>query len=215
MEQNTYNEFGDPIVLDDFNPSRWKSGKEYVKLVRRASPLQLIFLIGSFGTCVFLVGYTLYLYKKLMFKAPWIAPSRVTRLYSGLGDGMYKSDPKWEAGRISRAESGIVSMRTAVSVEGEASQTGGQTEEEIVVNSVGRTTYNHKYRNVFSSAESVDGAASQTGGVTTAGSGSGSGDELLAKVTKSASGGSKGGSKEGVDVEGQEIDETTSSVSWA
>jgi hypothetical protein len=196
-------------------------------------------LIGSFGTCVFLVGYIFYLYKKLMFKAPWIAPSRVTRLYSGLGDGMYKSDPKWEAGRISRAESGIVSMRTAVSVEGEASQTGGQTEEEIVGNAVGRTAYNHKYRNIMSSAESVDGAASQTGGVTTAGSGSGSGDgllhgaasqtgglttagsgsgsgdDLLAKVTKSASGGSKGASKEGMDVEGQAISENTSSVSWA
>jgi hypothetical protein len=124
---------------------------------------------------------------------------------------MYKSDPKWEAGRISRAESGIVSMRTAVSVDGEASQTGGQTEEEIVANAKGRPAHNHKYRTVISSAASVEGGASQTGGVRAAGTGSGSDDDLLEKASRNGG----GGSKEGGDQDDLEIQQKPSSLSWA
>lgn len=172
LEQNTYNEYGDPIVLSDFNPSNWKSSAEYINLAKKASPVQVFFLVFSVSTCIGLLGYICYLQKKMFFKMPWIAPTRVTRMYSGLGDGLYKSDPKWEAGRISRANSGIVSMRTAVSVEGEASQTGGQTEAEL---SAHKAQYQQRSggggrgvppTSVFASSDtdSVDGGASQTGG---------------------------------------------------
>jgi hypothetical protein len=102
-------------------------------------------------------------------------------------------------------------MRTALSVEGEASQTGGQTEEEIMVNAKGRPTYSHKYRSGVSSAASVEGGASQTGGVREAGTGSGSGDDLLEKASQTGG----GGSVEDGEVDDMEIQEKPSSLSWA
>ncbi len=126
LVENNYNEFGEPIVLEDFDPSRWKYGSEYVKLIRKASPAQVFGLVFSIGLFTGLLGYSLYLHKKLFFRMPWVPPTKVTVPYVGNAQLVSDADARSEAGRISRLQSGIIAMRTAPSFEGEASQVGGR-----------------------------------------------------------------------------------------
>jgi hypothetical protein len=113
---NTYDEFGDPIVLVDFDFHHWKSKSEYVNLVRKASPLQITLLIISSLLTLALALYALHLHKKIYYRTPWVPP-----IVSGYGN----YDTRSHAGRLSRGHSGIVANRTGLSV-GESSQTGGQ-----------------------------------------------------------------------------------------
>lgn len=126
LVEKNYDEYGEVIIREDFDFANWKSGEEYVKLARKASTLQIILLVGSIVLSLGLFFYSCYLHKKLMFRKPWIPPSRVTGPYSGMyyGDD---DDARSEAGRLSRLNSGIIAIRTATSVEGGASQTGGYT----------------------------------------------------------------------------------------
>jgi hypothetical protein len=115
---NTYDEYGDPIVLEDFDYHHWSSGSEYVKLARKASPLQSILLTGSILLTFALAGYVVHLHKKLFYRTPWVPPVQISGYKAA-------SDMRSQAGRLSRGGSGIVANRTGMSV-GESSQTGGQ-----------------------------------------------------------------------------------------
>jgi len=142
LVENTYDEFGEVVIQEDFDYHNWKSGTEYVKLVRKASPFQIVMLTFSILLCVALLGYSVYLKKKLFSRTPWVPPSRVGFPYvHGYGGRGGDDDAIWEAGRISRTNSGIVAMRTAGSVDGGASQTGGQVDDDNLMTPSNRQPY--------------------------------------------------------------------------
>ncbi|GKY93940.1 hypothetical protein MPSEU_000360900 [Mayamaea pseudoterrestris] len=120
---NSYDEFGDPIVLEDFDYHRWTKGSEYVKLVRKATTFQIVALVGSILLSLGLFVYAANLHRRLVIRAPWVPPS-VSGYYNHF-------DGKSQAGRMSRGDSftrggsGILANRTGMSF-GESSQTGGQ-----------------------------------------------------------------------------------------
>ena len=119
---NSYDEFGDPIVLEDFDYHHWTRSSEYVKLVRKATGTQIFLLVSSILASVGLFVYAARLHRKLRYRSPWVPPRAVPGYGYG---GSSPRDPRARAGRLSRGGSGIVANRTDVSV-GETSQTGGQ-----------------------------------------------------------------------------------------
>jgi len=128
LVENTYDEFGELVIQEDFDIHYWKSGTEYIKLVQKASAGQIVMLTFSILLCLGLLGYSCFLHKKLVYRRPWMPPNHVGSYYGG---GMLEMPHAVsEAGRLSRLNSGIVAMRSA-SVE-EASQTGGQVEEDTL-----------------------------------------------------------------------------------
>jgi hypothetical protein len=130
--ENAYNEKGEIVILDDFDPSKWYSSQEYYKMVHKSSVAQLCWLTISIALVATLLSYTCYLNKKLIFRRPWMPPSGLHKLRERYGgqsrDAYYRygEDAGVKAGRISRKQSGIVAMRTDLSVDDGASQTGGQ-----------------------------------------------------------------------------------------
>lgn len=124
---NTYDEYGEIFIREDFDFHNWRKKDEYSKLVRRASSSQIITLTTSILVCLGLFLYSCYLHKKLLFRKAWVPPPRVTRPFAG----GYNGDAMTEAGRMSRLQSGIVALRSADSVDGGASQTGGRTMNDI------------------------------------------------------------------------------------
>lgn len=134
LVENNYDEFGEVIVQEDFDYHNWAHGDEYVKLVRKASAFQIVVLTGSILLCVGLFGYSCYLHKKLRYRRPWIPPKQVGGRQWGAGLMKFdNSDALSEAGRVSRLNSGIIALRSMTSVDGEASQTGGQIDEHTSV----------------------------------------------------------------------------------
>lgn len=76
----------------------------------RASVAQKMLLVVSAFTFVFLTVYAVYLTKKLLYRKPWRPPRNVHSPYSS---GAFVSGyAASEAGRISRASSGIVALRS-------------------------------------------------------------------------------------------------------
>jgi len=121
---NEYDEYGEIIIQDDFDAHNWYRGGEYVKLVRKASGFQIFMLTVSITSCLGLFGYSMYLFKKLMYRKAWNPPINA---FTAWGGGIDRA--RSEAGRLSRMHSGVISIRREqsglTSVEGGASQTGG------------------------------------------------------------------------------------------
>jgi len=112
--ENNYNEYGQVVLKEDFHASKWYSAQEYVNLAQKASRAQLIALAISMSTALGLLLYAFYLKKKLVYRIPWRPPKSVTAPMSGgtsvFGD--YEYDMRYEAGRVSRMNSGITAMRS-------------------------------------------------------------------------------------------------------
>lgn len=66
------------------------------------------------GTALGLLIYSVYLYKKLLYRMPWRPPKNVHSPTSGGQSvaGDYDFDTRVEAGRISRINSGITALRS-------------------------------------------------------------------------------------------------------
>ena len=118
---NTYDEFGDPIVLD-FDYHNWAKGSEYVNIVRKATPFQISAAVLSATLVLGLFVYAAHLHRKLVHRVPWIPPT-VTG-YNNFDSGA-QAGKLYRGNSFSRGGSGIVANRTGLSF-GESSQTGGQ-----------------------------------------------------------------------------------------
>jgi len=94
-----------------FNPDNWNNPREYVKVAREATAFQKIFLGLSMVLFFGLFGYAVYLTKKLVYRKPWRPPTSVTSPYVGGRDARFASAAS-EAGRVSRASSGIAQLRS-------------------------------------------------------------------------------------------------------
>lgn len=110
--ENNYDETGEVYIQEDFEYQNWKRGSEYTKLFRKASVGQLLGLFVSMGTCFGLLGYAVYLHKKLLFRKPWIPPKSVFPSSPDPDDDA-ASVAISEAGRLSRRSSGIVNNRSS------------------------------------------------------------------------------------------------------
>lgn len=111
MERN-YNEQGEIVLRTQyFNPDNWQHPGEYVKVVQGATAFQKIALSISMMFFFCLFGYAAYLTKKLVYRKPWRPPRSVITPYAGGADAKTMSAVS-EAGRLSRACSGIVQLRS-------------------------------------------------------------------------------------------------------
>lgn len=117
LVENTYDENGEVILRGDFSLANWNKASEYSMVIQKASIFQIFLLTASVMLVVGLGTYSVYLRRKLHHRRPWTPPRII-----GSHD---RDDAFMEAGRISRLNSGIMEMRTASSVEGGSSQTGG------------------------------------------------------------------------------------------
>ena len=99
------------LMSSYFNPDNWSNPGEYVKVVRGATAFQRIALGLSMTIFFGLLGYAVYLTKKLVYRKPWRPPPSVTSPYVGGRDAKFASAVS-EAGRVSRASSGIVQLRS-------------------------------------------------------------------------------------------------------
>ena len=110
--QNTYNEYGEIIIQQDFHFYNWQSKLEYFNLARKASPAQIFGIIISFASSLALLVYSCYLHKKLFFRRPWRPPKSITSPVPGSGFSVASGYARTEAGRLSRNNSGIIAMRS-------------------------------------------------------------------------------------------------------
>ena len=111
---NTYDEFGDPIVLNDFDYHNWAKGSEYANIIRKATPFQISAMVLSVTLVLGLFVYAANLHRKLVHRVPWIPPNT---------DAGYNHFDSHDRGTsFARGGSGIVANRSF----GESSQTGGQ-----------------------------------------------------------------------------------------
>jgi len=104
MNDHSYNEYGQ-LYLGSNDLGEWFDDP-------RASTGQKMLLLLSLASFVFLAVYSAYLTKKLIYRKPWRPPRNVHSPYSS---GAYASGPARavaEAGRVSRANSGIVALRS-------------------------------------------------------------------------------------------------------
>ncbi|KAL7570442.1 hypothetical protein ACA910_017273 [Epithemia clementina (nom. ined.)] len=107
MHDQSYNEYG--VVLLD--------GKEFSlgskrRFFSKASPLQRVGLFFSIGTFLALSIYSVYLSKKLYYRKPWRPPRSVHSPFSSGASVSASANAVSEAGRLSRANSGIMAMRS-------------------------------------------------------------------------------------------------------
>ena len=118
MVENNYDENGEITLRDpDFQVENWLHPGEYAKIVTKASPMQKVGLVLSFGIFAGFAAYSYYLTKKLYNRMPWRPPKSVLQPYSSGAEPrvMGAAQIVAEAGRVSRVNSGIVAMRTVTS----------------------------------------------------------------------------------------------------
>ena len=82
-----------------------------MKVVRQATNFQRLALGVSMIVFFSLFAYAVYLTKKLVYRKPWRPPRSVKSPYAGGADARSVSAVS-EAGRLSRASSGIVQLRS-------------------------------------------------------------------------------------------------------
>ena len=112
LVESNYNEKGEVVLRSvNFNTENWQHPGEYVKVVQEASAFQKFALTISMMVFFSLFGYAIYLTKKLVYRKPWRPPRRVTSPYAG-GVSAKSISAVSEAGRMSRASSGIVQLRS-------------------------------------------------------------------------------------------------------
>eukprot|EP00977_Amphora_coffeiformis_P000694 scaffold149_cov179-Amphora_coffeaeformis.AAC.17 len=112
LVERNYNERGEVVLMSSyFNPDNWNNPREYVKVVSEATAFQKLFLTLSMMIFFGLLVYAVYLTKKLVYRKPWRPPPSVTSPYVGGRDARFASAVS-EAGRVSRASSGIVQLRS-------------------------------------------------------------------------------------------------------
>lgn len=112
LVERNYDERGEVVLRSAyFNADNWQHPGEYVKVVREASVLQKLALTFSMMVFFGLFGYSVYLTKKLVYRKPWRPPRSVISPYAGGVDAKSISAVS-EAGRLSRACSGIVQLRS-------------------------------------------------------------------------------------------------------
>ena len=105
LVENSYNEFGDVIVQQGFDFSRWASPSEYMNLASSASFQQTIGLVLTIMSTIGLATYAYYLNRKVRHRRPWQPPKSIT-------SAINHQTAIAEAGRLSRMNSGIVSMQS-------------------------------------------------------------------------------------------------------
>jgi hypothetical protein len=112
--ENHYDEYGEAIVAAGFKVTNLVHPDQYYSMVDKASPLQIVGLIFTISSALILSFYSCYLQKKLYYRVPWRPPKRVTSPVAAIDDNDLNSaiDPRTEAGRLSRINSGIVAMRS-------------------------------------------------------------------------------------------------------
>ena len=112
LVERNYDESGEIMLRSRyFNSENWSNPGEYVKVVRGATNFQRIFLGLSMTVFFGLLAYAVYLTKKLVYRRPWRPPPSVTSPYVGGRDARTASAVS-VAGRLSRAHSGIVQLRS-------------------------------------------------------------------------------------------------------
>lgn len=106
MHDQNYNEYG-VVYLE---------GKELYgskhHLFSAASTLQQIGLVFSAGLFLALAVYSVYLSKKLYYRKPWRPPRSVNAPFSSGASVAASANAVSDAGRLSRANSGIMAMRS-------------------------------------------------------------------------------------------------------
>lgn len=106
LVENNYDEWGEAVLESpEWELAKWKEINAYKQdLVARASPGQILSILGSIGLVVVLLFYIIYLRYKLTRRMPWTP-------------GYGKSDQAAYAGRISRVGSGITMQRSLSNLE--------------------------------------------------------------------------------------------------
>ena len=112
LVERNYDEKGEIVLRTAyFNTENWQHPGEYVKVAREATALQKLGLGLSMMVFFGLFAYAVYLTKKLVYRKPWRPPRSVISPYAGGADAKSISAVS-EAGRLSRACSGIVQLRS-------------------------------------------------------------------------------------------------------
>lgn len=122
LVERNYGETGEIVLRSSvFNMENWQHPGEYVKVVQEATMLQRLVLTGSAVLFFALLTYAGYLTKKLVYRKAWRPPHSVTSPYAG-STYMANASAVTEAGRLSRASSGIMALR---SMSGDGASTFG------------------------------------------------------------------------------------------
>lgn len=133
LVEHNYDEKGEVVLRSaNFNVEHWHNPGEYVKVVQQASPLQRLSLGLSMLIFFSLFGYAVYLTKKLVYRKPWRPPRSVVSPYGGGADSKTASAVA-EAGRLSRAWSGIAQLRSMSGEGASVYQENGSTAHSQLV----------------------------------------------------------------------------------
>ena len=112
LHDHTYNEKGEIVLKSPNNFEFAALFGSNNRFFTKASPMQQVGLMFSIVMFMVLSIYSAYLSKKLHYRKPWRPPRTVHSPYSSGASVSASANAVSEAARLSRANSGIMEMRS-------------------------------------------------------------------------------------------------------